>query len=152
LVDHTVYALRARERHSAAGSGLADQASGRAQSSHLRKSARFAVRISRRKAVGCGLRADQADAAKGTGRSDGGNRSNQRRRKAGAGASRKTSRAAERLPTLQCTIPEGHEVLRRVRKGHGMKSLLILLAATMCAFGAIEGTVLNATTGKPQAG
>jgi hypothetical protein len=37
-----------------------------------------------------------------------------------------------------------------MRKGDGMRALFCLLASVCAAFGAVDGVVLNATTGKPQ--
>src|SRR5665213_1143454 len=38
-----------------------------------------------------------------------------------------------------------------MRKGHGMRILFWLLATGSCLLASVDGTVVNATTGKPQA-
>src|SRR5205807_403751 len=59
------------------------------------------------------------------------------------------------VSALQRELRQADEVLRRVREGHGRKSvmriLLCLLASTFGLFAAVDGVVMNATTGKPQA-
>src|SRR5262249_26141067 len=66
------------------------------------------------------------------------------------------TRAGHRVPALRGQVREGDEILRRVRKGHVMNPRLYW-AAALAAFAVpasaqIDGTVINATTEKPQAG
>ncbi len=61
---------------------------------------------------------------------------------------------ATKLSALRRELPEVHEVLRRVWKGHVMRARFCILSsdAGSCLFGAIEGVVFNGTTGQPQSG
>jgi hypothetical protein len=54
------------------------------------------------------------------------------------------------MPTLWREVRESDEVLRRMRKGHGMKLVVGLLALGPALLAAVDGTVINATTGQPQ--
>ena len=59
------------------------------------------------------------------------------------------------LPALRGKISAGHEVLRRVRKGVGVMSIsplraLFSLALLAAPCFAVDGTVMNGTTGQPQ--
>src|ERR1700727_3174733 len=57
------------------------------------------------------------------------------------------------MPGLRRDIRQTAEVLRRMRQTHGrrrMKLACLFLLASL-AHGAIDGTVVNATSGKPQA-
>src|SRR6476660_341034 len=56
------------------------------------------------------------------------------------------------MPALRREIRETDEVLRRMRKGDGIMkpAFAFVLLIPGALFGAIEGTVINGTTGKPQ--
>ena len=59
--------------------------------------------------------------------------------------------ARHRVPALLGQVRKADEVLRRVRKGNdGMRTAIAFLAALPLF--ALDGTVVNQTSGKPQAG
>src|SRR6185503_77792 len=51
--------------------------------------------------------------------------------------------------SLRRAVRKTHEVLRRMREGNVMRVFLLLISVSS-VFAAIEGTVINGTTGKPQ--
>src|SRR5580698_4849245 len=55
------------------------------------------------------------------------------------------------MSALQRAISKADEILRRMRKGNGVKILFWLLATGCWLLAAVDGTVMNATTGKAQA-
>ena len=73
-----------------------------------------------------------------------------------APAPKKKPRDWYHVPALRGEVRNGVEVLRRVRQadsGGGIEvRALALFVAAAAAFGAVDGTVTNQTTGKPQAG
>src|SRR6185295_3123983 len=117
-----VYAVYPGQGYSAGRPRVADAASGRAQGDYLRKSARSAIRISAGQAVRRGLCEDQAGVAKRAGGGGGGNR---------------------KFAAQACRRCE--------QEGAAMKALAALFAISLPLL-AVDGVVVNVTTGKPQSG
>src|ERR1700731_4555640 len=56
------------------------------------------------------------------------------------------------MPPLRRKISRAYEVLRNMWKGDGMiRAALCLILAITPAFAAVEGVIVNGTTGQPQA-